>query len=394
MALPIKYHWRNLFVRKTTTILTILVIAAVVGVFAWMLGFRMAINSSLDVAGDTEKIIVLKPGATAESNSALTTDDHQKLSQVTDAVQNEATGQAILSAEMIVQVSLPRLADGGKTFANVAVRGVTEEGFSVHRNVKVLGKRFSLAEREVIVGLTASKQFGGLKIGDTIDLGFAGDRGYKVVGYFSADGGPFESEIWGYRPSLMNAYNRTMFSSVSFRLKPGTDPQSVIDHIDSAAISLSAKTEKDYWAEQTELMGVYLMITGFLVVVMSLAAIFAIANTMYSVVAGRIREIAMLRTIGFTGPSIVLGFMIESVLLSLMGGIIGCLGCAAWLSLVGNTKDMFGKTTFTTMAFEIHLTPAIIAGSIGLVVVLGTLGALFPGIRAARTEILTALREA
>lgn len=394
MALSIKYHWRNLFVRKTTTVLTILVIAAVVGVFAWMLGFRTAINASLDVAGDVQKIIVLKKGATAESNSAITSEDFNKLSQVNDAIKNPATGQALMSGEMIVQVSLPRTADNGKTFANVAVRGVTEEGFLVHKNVRLLGKSFDVGEREVIVGLAASRQFAGLKIGDVINLGFANDRGYKVVGYFSADGGPFESEIWGYRPSLMNAYNRTAYSSVSFRVEPDVEPEKVISQIEDPAISLTAKTEKAYWAEQTELMGVYLLITSVLVGVMSLAAVFAIANTMYSVVAGRIREIAMLRTIGFTGPAIILGFMIESILLSLLGGIVGCLGCQAWLQLVGNTKDMFGKTTFTTMAFEIHLTPLIIGIAIGLVVILGALGALFPGIRAAKTEILTALREA
>ncbi|MBX3396947.1 MAG: ABC transporter permease [Phycisphaerae bacterium] len=393
MALPVNYHWRNLFVRKATTVLTILVIAAVVGVFTWMLGFRSAVQGSLDVAGDPQKIIVLKKGATAESNSAITIEDFNKLTQLSAAERQSATGQVLLSPEMIVQVNLPRLRDGGATFANVAVRGVTEDAFAVHPNVRPLGPRFSTAEREVIVGLAASRLFGGLKIGDVVNLGYGGDRGYKVVGYFSADGGPMESEIWGYLPSLMNAYNRTMYSSVSLRLATGADADSVIATIDGPSIQLAGKTEKDYWAEQTTLMQFYLSVVGALVGVMSMAAVFAIANTMYSVVAGRTREIAMLRTIGFAGRQILTGLVLESVMIAILGGVLGCLGCAAWLQFAGNTKDMFGATTFSSLAFEIHLTPLIAIGAMTMVTVLGVLGALMPGLRAARIEVLTALRE-
>lgn len=393
MALPVNYHWRNLFVRKATTVLTILVIAAVVGVFTWMLGFRSAVQSSLDVAGDERKIIVLKKGATAESNSAISIEDFNKLSQLSEAQRQTATGQALLSPEMIVQVNLPRLRDGGATFANVAVRGVTEDAFAVHSNVRPLGQRFSTAEREVIVGLAASKLFGGLKIGDVINIGYGGDRGYKVVGYFSAGGGPMESEIWGYLPSLMNSYNRTMYSSVSLRLAEGADADSVIKLIDGPSIQLAGKTEKAYWAEQTTLMQFYLSVVGALVAVMSMAAVFAIANTMYSVVAGRTREIAMLRTIGFAGRQILTGLVLESVMISILGGVFGCLGCMAWLQFAGNTKDMFGATTFSSLAFEIHLTPVIAIGAMSMVTVLGVLGALMPGLRAARIEVLTALRE-
>lgn len=365
-----------------------------VGVFTWMLGFRSAINRSLAVAGDREKIIVLKSGSTAESNSAISMEEFNKLSQVTGAVRDTKSGQILLSPEMIVQVSLPRLRDEGLTYANVAVRGVTENALKVHTNVHALGRTVSIAEREVIVGLAASKQFGGLRIGDSISLGYGSDRGYLVVGYFSAGGGPLESEIWGYLPSLMNAYNRQNYSSVALRLEPGRDPTPVIEQIKGPAIQLEAKTEDVYWDEQTTLMAVYLGVTGALVGVMSLAAVFAIANTMYSVVAGRTREIAMLRTIGFSGPQILQGLLAESVMLSLVGGLLGCLGCAAWLTLTTNKKDMFGATTFTTMAFEITLTPWIIGWSLGLVTLLGVFGAMMPGIRAARIGVLKALREA
>lgn len=393
MALPLTYHWRNLFVRKTTTVLTVLVITSVVSVFAYMLGFSESLQHSLSVARDPHKLIVLKSGATAESNSAIPVDEYNKLSQVTNVARDEATGQVLVSPEMMVQVSLPRLRDGGRTNANVAVRGVTLDAFRIHPNIRPLGGIFSTAEREVIVGLAAAQQFAGLQIGDTINLGYGADRAYKVVGHFSADGGPMESEIWGYLPSLMNSYNRTMYSSANLRLADGSDARQIIGQIEGPAIQLAAQTEEEYWESQSRLMKVYLLVAYLLVAIMSLAAVFAIANTMFSVVAGRSRELAMLRTIGFSSAQILLGLVIEAVMLALVGGLLGCVACWAWLQAVGNTKDMFGATTFTTMAFKIQMTPLLVAKALGLVVVVGVIGALVPALRAARMQVVTALRE-
>ena len=392
--MPISYHWRNLFVRKTTTVMTVLVITAVVGVFAYMIGFADALGHSLSVASDDNKLIIIKRGATAESNSALPIDDFNKLSQLSDVARDAETGQVLVSPEMLVQVSLPRVRDGGQTNANVAVRGVTMDAFKVHKNIRVEGTVFSTAEREVIVGKAAAKQFEGLQIGDSVNLGFGNDRPYKVVGYFDAEGGPMESEIWGYLPSLMNVYNRTMYSSANLRLADGADPAKVIEQIEGPAIQLTGQTETEYWYSQSRLMRIYLGIAYALVVIMSLAAIFSIANTMFSVVAGRSRELAMLRTIGFSGRQILFGLVIESVMLSVLGGLFGCLACWAWLSFMGNTKDMFGATTFTTMAFEIHMTPGQVLWALLLVCGVGAVGALVPAIRASRIQVVTALREA
>jgi len=393
MAMPLAYHWRNLFVRKTTTLLTVLVIAAVVSVFAWMLGFAGALSSSLSIASDDRKIIVIKRGATAESNSAIPVDEANKLSQVDDLAVDSATGEPLASPEMLVQVSLPRLRDGGRTSANVAVRGVTEKAFKVHGVVKPLGRIFMTGEREVIVGQATARQFAGLNVGDVIQLGYGSDRGYKVVGHFSAGGGPLESEIWGYLPSLMNAYNRSMYSSVNLLLREGADPAASIEQIKGPAIQLNGQTEREYWAAQSRLMRVYLGIASALVAIMAIAAVFSIANTMFSSVAGRTREIAMLRTIGFSGGQILLGFVLESVLLSLLGGGVGILACLGWLTFVGSTKDMFGATTFTTQAFDIHVTPLIIVVSLAAVALVGVLGALVPASRAARLQVVGALRE-
>lgn len=394
MALPISYNWKNLFVRKTTTVMTVLVIAAVVGVFAWLLSFHAALSRSLSFASDQRKLIVLKQASTSETNSAIPPDDYNRLTQLNQEIAvDPASNTQQKSPEMIVQVSLPRTRDGGKTNANVAVRGVTDEAFTVHKNIRLLGRKFEQGALEVIVGEQAAKQFAGLEIGSTINLGYSGNRGYQVVGYFSADGGPMESEIWGPLTSLMNSYLRNAYSSVSVRLSESVDPKEVIARIESPAIELTAQTEAQYWDAQARNIRTYLMIVSVLVGIMCVAAAFSIANTMFSSVAARSREFAMLRTIGFSGRQILTSIVIEAIFLSLIGGSLGCLACLAWLQLAGNTKDMFGASTFTTMAFEIQLTPATVLLAITGISIVGIMGAVVPGIRASRMQVVTALRE-
>ncbi len=394
MALPLVYHWRNVFVRPTTTTLTILVVAAVVGLLGWILGFAAALRGSLAVASDTHKIIVIRRGSTSEGTSALPPAEFNKLSQVTGVARDPQTGRPLVSPEMTVQVALPRKRDAGRTTANVAVRGVDpERAFAVHRNVRLQGPVFATGAQEIIVGVKAAEQFAGLRLGDVVNLGFGNDRGYRVVGYFTADGGPLESEIWGYLPSLMNAYSRNAYSSAALRVAPDEDPQKVIEQIEGPAIQLTAKTEAAYWHEQLRLVRGYLVIVTGLVLIMSVAAVCSIANTMFSAVAGRTREIAMLRTIGFGRGRILVGFVLEAVLLALLGGGLGCGLCLAWLQFVGRTKDMLGASSFTTLAFEIRLTPMIAAVALAAVVLVGALGALVPAWRAARVQAVSALRE-
>ncbi|MFO0838534.1 MAG: FtsX-like permease family protein [Phycisphaerae bacterium] len=392
MSLPLKYHWRNLFVRKTTTTLTILVVGAVVGTLTWILGFYFALQGSLAVAADDRKIIVLQRGANSETNSAISPEEFNRLSQLGDVAQ-DAQGRPLISPELYWQTQLSRVRDGGKTRANVALRGVTEIAFAVHRNVHPLGATFSTGAPEVIAGVAAAKQFQGLNVGDTIRLGFGDNRDYKVVGHFSADGGPMETEIWAYLPSMQSAYSRNGYSSVSMRLRDGADPRASIGQISGAAIQLGAMTERGYWQSQSTNVLVYQLVCSVLVAMMALAAVFAVANTMFAAVAGRSREIAMLRTIGYSPGQIKWGFVLEAVMLTLLGGGLGCLGCWLWLNFVGYTKDMFGANTFTTMAFEIHLTPMIVAIALLGVTLIGAAGAYAPARRAAGLEVIGALRE-
>ncbi|MEE8170070.1 MAG: FtsX-like permease family protein [Phycisphaerae bacterium] len=393
MALPLSYHWGNLTVRKTTTALTILVVAAVVGVFTWMSGFAGAMQRSLVFANDDAMLIVMKRGATSEGNSAIPIDEYNRLSLLTETARDPESGDPLRSPEMLSQVSLPRVGDPKRSQANVAVRGVTEIAFKVHASVRVDGPIFSTAEPEVIVGRMAARQFEGLKIGETVSLGYAGDRPYRVVAHFSANDGPLESEIWAYLPSLMNSYQRDMYSSVSLRLADGVDPAAVIEKIEGPSIQLTAVTEKQYWDTQAGNIRLYLKIVSGLVAVMSLAAMFSIANTMFASVAGRVQEFAMLRTIGYSRGSILASVVLEAVILAVIGGLLGVMGCAAWLAAAGSGKDMFGANTFTTLAFDISITPWTVVWSVGLVTLVAVAGAAAPAFKASRLQVVQALRD-
>jgi putative ABC transport system permease protein len=394
MALPLSYHWRHLLAHRTTTVLTVLVIAAVVGTQAWILGFSVAFNNSLAVASDERKIIVIRRGASAESSSALPVEEFNRLIQLPALAVDADTHEPLVSPELMVQIALPRRRDKGQTTGNVAVRGVTAAAFRVHDTVKLQGPLFSKGAQEVVVGVKAAEQFMGLQVGDVIRLGYGNNREYQVVGFFSARGGPLESEIWTYLPSLQSAHNRDTYSSAALRVRDDVDPHKVVEEIAGPAIGLTAQTERDYWQAQTSRIRAYRALVSVLVSVMAIAAAVAVANTMFTLVAGRTREIAMLRTIGFSGRQILTGFVLEAMMLTLAGGVVGCLACQVWLDFVGHAKDMYAATNFTTLAFDIRLTPEIMVCAISTVITLGVAGALVPAWRAARVEVVRALREA
>lgn len=393
MALPLKYHTRYLVVHRATTVLTVLVVAVVVGTFTWMSGFAAALSETLSVAGDPQKLVVVRRGSESEFNSALSMEDFNRLRQLDEIAKDPATGEQLLSGEMLVQLQLPRRADNGRTLANVAVRGLREIGAKVHRNVKIQGRFPGAGQREVIVGAAAARQFIGLEVGKSIPLGYSNNREFQVVGIFTADGGPLESEVWGNVDVLMNAYNRNGYSSANLIINSSADAKALVLKLEGPQIQLSGFTESEYWQKQAANIRVYLGFAYALVAFMFAAAVFAIANTMYATVAGRTREIAMLRTIGFRPPQILAGFLLESVLLCLLGGILGCVLCQSWLWMGGAMKDMYGAATFSSLAFVIRLTPMTVLFALTSVCIIGVLGAIFPASRAARIEVVSALRQ-
>lgn len=391
MALPLRYNWRNLFVRKSSTALTFGVVAAIVFVLTWSLSFAAGMQASLNAGGADDKLIVIKPGATGESTSIVTKEERDVLRQLTGLVRNQR-GEILASGEMCTQVSLPRRDHPENHRTPVAIRGIGEIGFEVHSIVTVTqGRRFEPSSREIIVGAAIAERVQGLDIGDEVFLGIKGDGTFRVVGVFEAAGGPFESEIWGSVTALQDAFGRELLSSVALRIEDAGLADELIERIGEPPYQLAAKTERKYYDDIATKSAKLVYLTLVLVAFMGLGACFAVANTIYAAVDGRSREIAMLRTIGYSRSSIVVAFVMEALL-------VCCAGCVVGIAMTfvfrGEKQDFMAEATWSTFAVEMTVTPGILAISVGAALAVGLVGALVPAIRAARLDVITALRQA
>ncbi len=389
VGLPLYYNWRNLLARRLSTALTFTVVAVLVAVLAVLLSFAAGIRASLTASGSALNVMVLQTGATAESTSIVNPDEVGRLIQ-TPGIASDAIGQPLLSQELCVQTSIPRRGQAG-ALANVAVRGVDPAAFSVHDEVRIIeGRLPAAAALEIIVGKAAADRFQRLDIGDTVELGRAGNRFYKVVGIFAAGGGALESEIWAPRTILSDSYDRRFVSSVVMRIQGAGFAEEAISYVRGSAVRLNARLESDYYIELTSKTRQIVTLTTILIAIMAVGAVFAVANTMYAAVDGRRREIAMLRTIGFARRSIVVSFMIESLSVC----VVACLfGLALSLLINGSRRDFLSDTTWTVLAYDLRITPGIVLAALGLATSVGVVGGLAPALRASRTRIIEALRK-
>lgn len=390
MILPFTYNWRNLMVRKLSTTLTLVIVAVVVFVLAVLLAFALGIRASLAASGSPRNLLILKPGATAESTSIILPSEAARVVQTPHIARDEA-GNLLISQEISVQTSVPRRGPEGNP-ANVAVRGVDTAAFNIHEEVKIIeGRRFESGALEVIVGKAAQERYADLELGGELSLGRLGTRMFKVVGVFEAGGGALESEIWAARSIISDAYQRPVISSVIIRLTDENHAAEAIKYINGPAVELDANPEPKYYEKLSTTTRQIVGLTTVLIGIMAIGAIFAVANTMYSAVDGRRREIAMLRTIGFSRTAIILAFLLESLLICLLACT---LGLAATALLNGLRQDYMSDQTFTVLAFDLRITPTIVCTALALSVFVGIVGALAPAIRASRTRIIEALRKA
>lgn len=390
MALPLIYNWRNLFVRKLSTTLTFTVVTTIVAVLAILLSFAAGIRASLAASGSPLNVIVLQMGATAESTSIVRPDEAARLIQ-TPGVGRNAQGEPLISQELCVQTNIQRRgANGGQ--ANVAVRGVDPIAFDVHPEVKIVeGRMFRQGQKEVIVGRTAKDRFVDLNVGGHVLMGRASNQSYEVVGVFEARGSALESEVWAGRTILCDSYLRRFSSSIVLRLESPGQMKATLDYIEGPVVRMRAKSEIDYYSELASKSRDIVVLTSILIAMMAIGAVFAVANTMYAAVDGRRREIAMLRTLGFSRAAIIYSFILESLLVC----IAACGAGLAISSLAGGSKqDYLSDRTWTVLAYELKMTPTIILTALALATFVGVAGALAPALRASRTRIIEALRKA
>ncbi len=388
MAIPFAYNLRNLVVRKTTTIMTALGIALTVAVLLSILALVAGLRGALQSSGNPLHVLLLRKGSTAELTSNFTRTMFQDV-KFKPGIARSKSGEPLASLEMVTVVNLARedAPDGN----NVNVRGLAPIGIELRQDLKIdSGRWFQSGRREVVVGSAIAKRFPEARLGRKLRFG----RGeWEVVGIMSAGQSSTNSEIFADLNQLSSDFQRSeVLSSALLRATDPVAADALIKNIQSdQRFNLTAEPEEAYYAAQTKSGAPIEFIGIFVSVIMAIGSSFAAMNTMYAAVARRAREIGTLRVLGFSRGSILVSFFAESVLLSAIGGILGCL---LVLPLNGVTTGIGNSTTFSELAFNFRVTPLIMAMGVAFAMLLGAFGGLFPARSAAKKEILTALREA
>jgi putative ABC transport system permease protein len=347
-------------------------------------GFRAAMRGT----GDPQTVIVLRSGSDTEMTSGITGEEAKLISEAPGIEQS--TDGTHASPELFVIVSHPLKRSG--TDANVPLRGLTPMALKVRPSVRIIeGRMFQPGTNEIVVGRSASNQFSGLTVGTTVRWG---ESTWNVVGIFDARGSVSESELWCDAKVLQPAYRRgNSYQSVYARLTSPDAFQAFKDNLTTnPRLNVTVIREPDYYAQQSQVMQQIIRSIGFVIAaLMGLGAIFGALNTMYSAVANRTREIATLRALGFGSSPVVLSVLIEAVVLSLVGGVLG--GGLAWLVFDGYQTATMNFQSFSQVAFAFRVSPALLGQGLTYAVIMGLFGGLFPAIRAARMPVVTALRQ-
>ncbi|MEE4219192.1 MAG: ABC transporter permease [Xanthomonadales bacterium] len=382
------FNVRTVHKRLGSSLTAVLGIAGVVAVMVAVLSIAQGILRAMESSSAPENVIVLRSGATAEMMSGLGGDDVRFISEAPGIARNE--DGAIASAELFVIIDVKKQSTG--TDANVPLRGVTRAAPSVHQEFSIVeGRMFEWGLNELVVGVGASREFRGLKVGDSIEVA---NEQWPVVGLFESGGGVSEAEIWVDAAVLQTAYRRgNSYQSVYAKLESPDGFQAFKDALTAdPRLNVRPMREEDYYAEQSELL--YNVVTGLgklIAVIMGIGAIFGALNTMYTAVAARAREIATLRALGFHSGPVVISVLLESLMLAFAGGVVGA--GLAWLAFDGFTAATLNFASFSQITFAFYVSVPLLIQGVVLAMVIGFFGGLFPAIRAARLPIATALRE-
>jgi len=386
MAIPVAYNLRNLVVRKTTTIMTALGVALTVAVLLAVLALVNGLRTTLASSGDPLQIVVLRKGSESEIVSNFTREQFQDL-KFKPGIANGANGQPLASLEFVTVVNLGSTDTGEGT--NITVRGLQPAGIEMRHGVKIAsGRWFQEGRRELVAGRAAADRYPEVRLGRRVRFG-RGD--WEIVGIMDAGRGAQASEIWGDLNQVASDLQRVeVVTSALVRATDAVTAKALANDINNdQRLNMNAVSEEEYYGAQTRSAAPIEYIGIFVAVIMAVGSAFAAMNTMYAAVARRAREIGTLRVLGFSKGSILFSFFLESVLLSGLGGILGCL---LVLPLNGITTGI-GNTNFSETAFNFHVSAEIMLTGIAFAVILGATGGLFPASNAARKEILTALRE-
>ncbi len=387
MALPIAYNLRSLKTRKLTTVLTSTGMAFVVFVFSSVMMMAEGLRKTLVDTGSSDNVVIIRKGSQSEVQSVI--DRRAALAlEAEPEIDTGRDGKPLVARELVVLITM-RKKDGDKP-SNVVIRGVTERSLEIREGIRLKEGRFPRQGFfEVAVGESILRRFKDIELNGTLRFAL---REWRIVGIFDAGNTGFSSEIWAPVEELMRAFRRPVYSSVIFRLRDPDEFSTFKERIEhKPGLEVEAMREIDYYRAQSEVMSRFLRILGIsLSIVFSIGAVTGAMITMYASVSNRIIEIGTLRALGFKRGEIVLSFLIESILISLTGGIAGII-LSSFLSFL--SISTLNWQTFSELAFRFTLTPGIISAGILFSIIMGVAGGTLPALRAGRLNIVDALRQ-
>ncbi len=385
MKIPFSYSIRNLLTRRLTTALTVAGMALVVFVFAAVLMLAEGLQKTLVETGSYDNVVVIRKASESEVQSGVER-LQASIVETQPEVATGANGKQLLAKELVVLITLPKR--GTDKPSNIVIRGISDSSMNLRPQVKLAAGRMPRSgSSEIIAGQSIARRFKGGGIGETIRFGM---RDWTVVGIFDAGNTGYSSEIWGDADQLMQAFRRPVYSSVIFKLRDSSEFEKLKERIEGdPRLTLEAMRETRYYEKQSEMMAKFLRILGMsLTIIFSLGAIIGAMITMYAAVLNRTSEIGTLRALGFQRKSILTAFLMESLLLGFIGGIVG-LFFASFLQLY--TVSTLNFQTFSELAFTFSLSFEIIYKAMTFSLIMGFVGGVLPAIRASRMNIVEAL---
>jgi putative ABC transport system permease protein len=387
MAIPITYNIRNLRLRLGATMMTALGIALTVAVAVFIMALLAGLKRAFVSSGDPLNVLVIRKASQTELQSGVDRDAFQTIKYL-PGIAKDNSGEPLASGEVVVVIVIPRKDNSGET--NVTVRGMSPIGFELRPNIKLVeGRWFNTGQREIVVSKSIRNRFRNASLGDEL---FFGKGKWKVVGVFDGGETAASSELWADVNQMAADFERSAgLSSVLVHATDAVSAQALKNRMnDDQRLALDAYMEPDYYAEQTK-SGAPIQFVGTVVAfVMAIGSCFAAMNTMYAAVAYRSREIATLRILGFSRPSIITSFVAESVLLALLGAAVGLV---LMLPFNGLTTGTGNAMTFSETVFSVRITLGVMITAIVFAVTMGLFGGIAPAWHASRKEILAALRD-
>jgi putative ABC transport system permease protein len=385
--IPLKYNIRNLRVRWVTTLMTVLATALIVWMMVLTFGLTEGLDHALRISGHPLDLIILRKGSNDETGSTVTQTAAQELMTL-EGIARNVQGEPLCASEFVTILTKPRRNNGGTT--NLIVRGVETISRELRPDFKIVqGRDLRPGVNEAISSENMGRRFENLGLGEEVEINQAR---FKIVGHFEAGGSSAESELWTDARDLASARrSQDTISSVNLRARDENAKQALMRRIqDDKQFNLKVVEETKYFEDQMGSATAIKYFGYFLASFLTIGAMFAAANTMFAAVASRGREIGTLRALGFQRGSILISFLLESVLLCLMGGVLGCLATLPFNGLSTGTANW---ATFSEITFAFRFGPSVLLRGVLMALAMGLLGGLFPAIRAVRLNIVSALRE-